>query len=210
MHPHCLKPCGGCVFILHDNKFNNMLLCSYYMTTNLIICCYPDINECIPSFDPCINGICTNSNGSYQCACVAGYTGVNCQTNINECHSNPCLHSSTCIDGINMYTCNCSNGYTGVNCQTNIDECTSSPCLNSGTCTDGINEYSCICANAYTGLNCEADIDECQSSPCQHNGRCEDLLGAFNCNCSGTGYTGVTCGEGMYHRQSCTSGAHSI
>ena len=38
-----------------------------------------DINECSP--DPCQNGAtCNDLVGSYQCDCVPGYTGNNCQT----------------------------------------------------------------------------------------------------------------------------------
>ena len=28
----------------------------------------------------------------YICSCVAGYTGQRCDTNINECILNPCVH----------------------------------------------------------------------------------------------------------------------
>ena len=38
-----------------------------------------DINEC--SSNPCMNGAtCTDAVNSYTCACVAGYTGLNCET----------------------------------------------------------------------------------------------------------------------------------
>lgn len=39
--------------------------------------------------------------------------GPNCQTNINECASNPCLNQGTCIDDVAGYTCNCLLPYTG-------------------------------------------------------------------------------------------------
>ena len=40
--------------------------------------------------------------------------GPNCQTNINECASNPCLNQGTCIDDVAGYKCNCLLPYTGV------------------------------------------------------------------------------------------------
>lgn len=43
------------------------------------VSCLPlvlDINEC--SNNPCINGSCTNTAGSYQCQCFNGWTGTNC------------------------------------------------------------------------------------------------------------------------------------
>lgn len=39
--------------------------------------------------------------------------GPNCQTNINECASNPCLNQGTCIDGVAAYKCICPLPYTG-------------------------------------------------------------------------------------------------
>lgn len=40
-------------------------------------------------------------------------SGPNCQTNINECASNPCLNQGTCIDDVAGYKCNCLLPYTG-------------------------------------------------------------------------------------------------
>ena len=35
---------------------------------------------------------------------------------IDECHSDPCAHNGTCIDGVNSFTCSCAEGYMGLNC----------------------------------------------------------------------------------------------
>lgn len=43
-------------------------------------------------------------------------------SDINECHSHPCQHSISCIDGINSYKCVCKPGYTGKNCETSMCE----------------------------------------------------------------------------------------
>ena len=46
--------------------------------------CEIDINECVKS--PCRNGAtCQNTNGSYRCACRAGFAGRNCDTDIDDC-----------------------------------------------------------------------------------------------------------------------------
>lgn len=46
--------------------------------------CEIDINECVKT--PCLNGaICQNSIGSYKCNCKSGYTGRNCETDIDNC-----------------------------------------------------------------------------------------------------------------------------
>ena len=54
----------------------------------------------------------------YSCSCMDGYTGMNCQTDIDECSSNPCQNGGTCED-----SCSCTDGYTGMNCPIGIDEC---------------------------------------------------------------------------------------
>ncbi|ATB42192.1 hypothetical protein CYFUS_007669 [Cystobacter fuscus] len=153
-----------------------------------------DVNECAAGTDNCNeNATCTNTVGSFTCACNAGYEGdgVTC-TNIDECAASPCLNGGTCIDGINSYTCECAPGFTGTNCETNIDECAASPCLNGGTCTDGINSYTCACAPGFTGTNCETNIDECAASPCLNGGTCTDGINSYTCACAPT-YEGTNC-----------------
>lgn len=39
--------------------------------------------------------------------------GYNCQVNIDECASNPCLNQGTCFDDVSGYTCHCVLPYTG-------------------------------------------------------------------------------------------------
>lgn len=79
--------------------------------------------------------------------------GDHCQTEINECESDPCHYNSSCKDGINHYTCQCIPGTTGVNCETNIDECASTPCLNDGQCIDLINAYVTLFHFLFTCYN---------------------------------------------------------
>lgn len=38
-------------------------------------------------------------------------------SDINECASNPCQNSGTCIDHANGYSCSCVPGYIGINCE---------------------------------------------------------------------------------------------
>nr|XP_058950220.1 neurogenic locus notch homolog protein 2-like [Pocillopora verrucosa] len=74
---------------------------------------------------PCANGPCQNggtcvpqyNTKSYVCVCAIGFTGKDCQTNINDCKDDPCLHSGTCIDRLNSFDCGCPPGFLGPRCE---------------------------------------------------------------------------------------------
>lgn len=59
-----------------------------------------------------------NASG-YECVCVPGITGKNCETNVDDCESNPCKHG-TCEDGVDAFTCECDDGYEGDLCETEV------------------------------------------------------------------------------------------
>jgi len=48
--------------------------------------------------------------------CLTGYTGQNCETNINECLTRTCPGSATCFDGIATSYCRCPLKKTGTSC----------------------------------------------------------------------------------------------
>lgn len=50
---------------------------------------------------------------SVSAQCVAGYHGVNCSEETNECLSHPCQNGGTCIDLTNTYKCSCPRGTQG-------------------------------------------------------------------------------------------------
>uniref|UniRef100_A0A1I8PY45 Protein crumbs n=1 Tax=Stomoxys calcitrans TaxID=35570 RepID=A0A1I8PY45_STOCA len=185
--------------------------------------CDIDINEC--ESNPCqFNGICLersnmtlyalsqtmdlpsvfsqpfsfqNASG-YECVCVPGIVGKNCETNINECENNRCGKHGTCNDGIGTYTCECDPGFEGTYCEINIDECDRySPCGDHGTCIDQVNDYECDCDAMYGGKNCSVPLIGCLSAPCSNGGICKPYLvneteHLFNCSCQ-HGFQGYTC-----------------
>ncbi|HSS78396.1 MAG TPA: calcium-binding EGF-like domain-containing protein, partial [Thermoanaerobaculia bacterium] len=44
-------------------------------------------NSCDPN--PCVHGTCQPSGSSYTCTCQSGWTGTNCDQDINECVTVP-------------------------------------------------------------------------------------------------------------------------
>ena len=147
---------------------------------------------------PCINGACTSSvGGGYECACSSGYTGVSCESDINECASAPCENGGTCTDSEGAYACACVAGFTGSACDANTDECASSPCQNSATCVDEINQFSCTCAAGYEGAVCATNTNECSSAPCASGASCVDGVNGFTCDCV-DGTHGTLCTQKGY------------
>ncbi|CAH3188859.1 unnamed protein product, partial [Porites evermanni] len=112
---------------------------------------------------PCDSSPCKNTGkcislyqeNGYTCICVKGFTGKDCETNINDCVNFTCLNNGTCIDLINGFNCSCPPGFTGNRCEIDINECESSPCLNNGTCTDRGNGFNCSCPPGFSGNRCQ-------------------------------------------------------
>ncbi|XP_049806323.1 protein crumbs [Schistocerca nitens] len=133
----------------------------------------------------------------YECLCIRGTSGINCQVNNNECEKHSCINGA-CIDGIDSYTCDCEPGYEGEFCDTQINECERyKPCGSHGNCTDLLADYTCACEANYGGKNCSVRLTGCTENACQNNGTCRPYLEneidhKFNCTCL-SGFHGELC-----------------
>lgn len=62
---------------------------------------------------PCIYGQCKDGINQYHCNCSRGYEGHDCDIEIDECQSVPCLNNATCVDEVGNFSCACALGYQG-------------------------------------------------------------------------------------------------
>ncbi|XP_063889085.1 fibrillin-2-like isoform X3 [Scylla paramamosain] len=163
-----------------------------------------DIDEC--ATNPCkAFEVCENSQGSYQCQCLAGYSREepdgDCE-DMNECQLDlhTCTSTQRCDNTVGSYACiriaGCGTGYT-LNHNTgecdDIDECIEdNPCRQNERCTNTLGSYKCQPRlNCYAGFEMNeagtqcVDIDECAKGThqCVGNQLCSNRQGSYICYC---------------------------
>ncbi|XP_041121166.1 latent-transforming growth factor beta-binding protein 2-like isoform X1 [Polyodon spathula] len=151
-----------------------------------------DINECEDISRSCLGGECTNTPGSFICACRQGFKligGTVC-IDVNECLTlDICGSNGECMNSEGSYFCVCSSGYAttahGVGCQ-DVDECREGSVCSRGQCLNSDGSYQCLCEAGFEysqeTRDCE-DKDECKeygSSVCG-SWHCENTLGSYRC-----------------------------
>lgn len=71
-----------------------------------------------------------------------GFTGQNCQVDIDECAANPCANNGTCTQPVpGGFVCSCVLGYTGLTCEEVVDACDASPCQSFENCVSVNTSY---------------------------------------------------------------------
>ncbi|KAJ8004047.1 hypothetical protein DPEC_G00154740 [Dallia pectoralis] len=69
----------------------------------------------------------------------------------DQCKPNPCLHGSSCKDGIGGYTCNCTEMFHGLNCELDISQCPINGSMSCDhICIPKFLSYKCSCTAGYT------------------------------------------------------------
>ena len=158
------------------------------------------------------------NGGTFNCECVHGYYGANCQNVLDFCNTTEIIVNGNYVD-VNICglhgdcantalgpVCTCDPGWSGTYCDQDYNNCTSSPCEHGGTCEDLAGfAYTCICPPLYTGPNCEQQVDFCQlqimnattghasTVPiCGDHGDCHTAPSGAFCTCD-WGWTGDWC-----------------
>lgn len=128
---------------------------------------------------------CTSLEDKFDCSCQEGYTGIRCETDIDECLSNPCINGK-CANLPGTYECKCYDpDMTGKNCDERINDCQGVvACQNNGICVDGVLNYTCKC-QGYVGRHCEIELNECEGeNDCNKtHSDCINTKGSYYCKC---------------------------
>ena len=155
-----------------------------------------NLDECLLHSAICgVNEYCQDGHNSFACVCNPGYTGPNCDIDIDDCADVDCSENGRCVDsGIGSYSCECFAGFTGSLCEVNIDDCIGVDCNGNGQCQDRVNSFTCACSPGFTGELCEIEltVSNCVGIDCSDNGYCMDEVNSFSCICD-SGFTGELC-----------------
>ncbi|XP_014915219.1 latent-transforming growth factor beta-binding protein 4 isoform X4 [Poecilia latipinna] len=149
-----------------------------------------DVDEC--QQNPCSNGRCENSPGSFRCDCYHGYrlTGNTCE-DVDECASaGACDAEQVCVNSVGSFRCDCRPGYRssglGRRC-TDVNECLEGDfCFSRGECVNTPGSYTCVCSPGFTlseNRTACLDVDECVRPGVCSDGRCVNTDGSFQCRC---------------------------
>ncbi|KAH7968787.1 hypothetical protein HPB52_011289 [Rhipicephalus sanguineus] len=138
---------------------------------------------------------------SFACSCPSGFSGDQCQDQLDPCSPNPCADGAPCHPDIEAgFRCMCPPNRQGPRCESQRQEsCSSSPCKNGGSCREAPGgSFFCLCRLGFKGSLCEQAADGCRPSRCRNGGTCiSDGPAGYHCQCE-PNYFGKHCEKSTY------------
>ncbi|KAI8515705.1 hypothetical protein Bbelb_065180 [Branchiostoma belcheri] len=162
------------------------------------------VDEC--DSNPCNNGgACQDLTDGYRCDCQPGWTGTNCEIDVDECDANAdhglCdPNNGICQNSAGSYRCWCGPGFEledDLHTCKDIDECEPNegrgPCHQM--CSNQYGSYRCFCQTGYQlnadGISCTG-ASSCVPGACENGGTCIQGTNNFSCTCA-PGFQGERC-----------------
>ncbi|KAK3609861.1 hypothetical protein CHS0354_015052 [Potamilus streckersoni] len=180
----------GCTI---DGNGNATCFCKigYHLSSDGSSC--EDNDECIQNT---CEQICTNTPGSFQCRCYAGFQMDNDKLTCKPCQpltfGENCSQVCECSQGAErcdpVRGCICRAGWTGLACESDVNECRNPNICRDvlKSCANTNGSYACTCVDGYTMKenNVCSDVDECNDPEldvCEQE--CVNTAGGFYCTC---------------------------
>ncbi|XP_059160605.1 uncharacterized protein LOC131944081 [Physella acuta] len=151
--------------------------------------------ECNNTCSCSVLGTSTCDKVSGTCQCKSGWSGTNCDKDVDEClqNTNICPSHSHCSNIDGGFVCACDDGYfnSSNTCEACVEgswgtECNKTcSCSVLGTSTCDKVSGTCQCKSGWSGTNCDKDVDECiqNTNNCPAHSHCNNTEGSFVCVC---------------------------
>ena len=152
--------------IVNLQAIKDVLYCMRVYTCNLIFLFTVDVDECEEEIDGC-DQICNNTEGSFFCSCMMGYSLADDQFNCSgkdvksEAYLQQWTSDILTID--TLWVCLLGNAFVFIYLclYSDVNECDTGDhnCDSNGFCVNNIGSFLCFCDPGYTG---EGTIGTCQ------------------------------------------------
>uniref|UniRef100_A0A8C9CX13 Fibrillin 3 n=1 Tax=Panthera leo TaxID=9689 RepID=A0A8C9CX13_PANLE len=143
-----------------------------------------NVDECLVGSNLCHRGRCVNTDGSFRCACNAGFElgpgGKNC-VDIDECQTPGICMNGRCTNTEGSFRCHCLGGLAvGADGRVCVDTHVRSTCygaLERGSCTrpfpGAVTKSECCCASPDHGFG-----EPCELCPAKNSAEFQVLCGS--------------------------------
>lgn len=112
---------------------------------------------------------------SFSCTCPPTFTGMKhkseCDLQINQCFSNPCLNGGICHRHESGYSCQCPSEFVGYNCEHSFT---------NSTCQELVNDSSSFKSSALCGAKSKC-VNKSHFQPGRPGQQLTSIIGGFSC-----------------------------